>query len=142
MQKIYALPAAKRSQPATVKIELHRRPFLPLLPLHKIVIDSPHEIWLDGQLRPMNVPPPPSKEPRMGALGLEQLPQSPIWEWVDLIKSLPRRIFAHAKRTVTTEEFAQIRILDGSSYWLHKEGWVWEPRGLEQLFALRKHGGY
>jgi hypothetical protein len=132
IQKIYATPIPPVGyRPASVSIVLHRRAILPLLPNRKIFVDNPKMITLDGPLRSSA---PDSVAPHGEAVkvGLGR-------RMMRVVSEGPFRLFSVAKSTVTTNSFIPLRISNGESYMLHKDGWVWEKKGLERLLGSRKY---
>ncbi|KAL7268872.1 hypothetical protein RUND412_008486 [Rhizina undulata] len=130
IQMIRAHPIpAKRGKPPSVSITLFRRPILPLLPMKKIHIQSPKDILLDFPLQ--------SVQP-VGQRKAMEGPKSTGRKIVDAITSIPFMTFRGARNMLTTENFVPLRIDGGRAYGLDKDGWVWELRGLDRLFGVRR----
>jgi len=132
IQKIYATPIPPVGyRPASVSIVLHRRAILPLLPNKKIVVNNPKMIILDSPLRSSAadfvVPHGEAVKVGLGRRMMRAASEGPF------------RLFSVAKSAITTNNFISLGISNGESYMLHKDGWVWEKRGLERLLGLRKY---
>lgn len=49
----------------------------------------------------------------------------------------PAEAFARAANGVSTSGFILMKVEGIGSYRIHKDGWVWERRGLDRIFKVR-----
>ncbi|KAI5816514.1 hypothetical protein BZA77DRAFT_61112 [Pyronema omphalodes] len=108
VEKIYYIPAK-----SGFDVLLYRRPALPMLPWKKIQVPA-KSVTLETEFHPV----------------------------VEVIKaephlSLMEKALKYFQEGVATSNFKSIYV-NGKKLHLHKQGWVWERRGLDILF--KKHG--
>ena len=119
IQKIYAVPRGGK-----LLFVFHRRPLLPLLlPERKIEVDDANKVMFDKPLEP---------RPGFARITLEAPSRRPEEGVLDAIaKKLPV-----ARLIFDTSKFNGLDV-GGGRYQIAKDGWVWEKRGLDTLFASR-----
>ena len=118
IQKIYAVPKGDK-----LLFVFHRRPLLPLLPERRIEVDDANKVMFDKPLEPRHdfariTLEAPSRRPEEGVLDA-------------IAKKLPV-----ARLIFDTSKFNGLDV-GGGRYQIAKDGWVWEKRGLDTLFASR-----
>ena len=52
-------------------------------------------------------------------------------------KISPAKIYASAVNGISTSGFVLMKVEGLGSYRIHKDGWVWERRGLDRIFKVR-----
>jgi len=55
-----------------------------------------------------------------------------VWDKIGLAK-----VFARAANGISTSGFILMKVEGIGSYRIHKDGWVWERRGLDRIFKVR-----
>ncbi|KAI5801207.1 hypothetical protein EDC01DRAFT_647231 [Geopyxis carbonaria] len=136
VQKIFAHPVpAVGNRPAGITLMLHRRPLVPLFPAKKIAVDNPHKLTLDAAFHGPNTPPPPAP---VAAVAEEAPKQNVVLRVFKSVVNAPFNAFMGARRMITTQDFVLLMHQDGVGFQIHRDGWVWQRRGLDQLFGARK----
>ncbi|KAG0138650.1 hypothetical protein HOY82DRAFT_462 [Tuber indicum] len=128
IQVIYAHPIpATVTQPASVSLTLHRRPILPTLPVKKLHVASPNMVTLGEPIHP-------AIRPAAKPVVVED--RHTRWQkfWSKLS---PAKVFARAVNGISTSGFVLVKVEGMGSYRIHKDGWVWERRGLDRIFKAR-----
>ena len=116
VQKIYAVPGGEK-----LSFVFHRRPLLPLLPERRIEVDSANKVMFDKPL-----------EPRHDSARITlEAPNRPEGVLDAIAKKLPV-----ARLIFDTSKFNGLDV-DGRRLQIARDGWIWEKRGLDTLFASR-----
>ncbi|RPB04828.1 hypothetical protein L873DRAFT_1840296 [Choiromyces venosus 120613-1] len=127
IQVIYAHPIpATATRPASISLTLHRRPILPTLPMKKLHVASPNMVSLGEPLHPTirSVAEPVVEDTQTG--------WQKVWS-----KISPIKIFARAINGISTSGFVLLKVEGMGGYRIHRDGWVWERRGLDRIFKVR-----
>ncbi|KAG0643917.1 hypothetical protein HOY80DRAFT_1019864 [Tuber brumale] len=128
IQAIYAHPIpATVTRPAGVSLTLHRRPILPTLPVKKIHVASPNMVILGEPIHPAVRP---AAEPVV--VEDRHTKWQKVWSKIN-----PAKVFARAVNGISTSGFVLVKVEGMGSYRIHKDGWVWERRGLDRIFKAR-----
>ncbi|CUS12238.1 unnamed protein product [Tuber aestivum] len=128
IQAIYAHPIpATGTRPASISLTLHRRPILPTLPMKKLRVASPNMVTLEEPIhttiRPVAAP---------GVAEDECTGWQKVWSKIN-----PAKVLARAVSGISTSVFVLVKVEGMGSYRIHRDGWVWERRGLDRIFKAR-----
>lgn len=123
----HAIPSTAR-RPSSVSITLFRRPILPLLPMKKIHVSSPGLISLGESL-----------QPRVEALTGSKTndSRSVVTKMRQAITGMPLKVFAFARRALSTKGFVALKVEGVGRFRLSRDGQLWERRGLDRLFRAQ-----
>lgn len=93
--------------------------------MKKIHVSSPRLISLGESLQPrLVVPPRPETKDRRSAMTKVR----------QAITGVPFKVFAFARRALSTNGFVALKVEGVGRFRLSREGELWERRGLDRLF--------